>query len=106
MKTKEDDLKKTLMELDERWWKADVETLRGLAADDLITVSGVGRYDKASLLEASKHRHAADWTKRDTEICRVSEDVAIITYVYHCEVLLKDGTLFQKCRDRRLSMTW
>jgi hypothetical protein len=103
---RQDDFKKTILDLDERWWKADVEGLRTLAADDLITVSGVGRYDKAALLEASKHRHAADWTRRDVEVSLVSEDVAIVTYVYDCDVLLDDGSLFQKCRDRRLSMTW
>jgi RNA polymerase sigma factor (sigma-70 family) len=101
-----DDLKETILDLDERWWKADVAALRSLAADDLITVSGVGRYDKASLLAASSNRHAADWAKRDVEVSLVSKEVAIITYVYDCKVLLADGTLFQECKDRRLSMTW
>src|SRR5262249_40931198 len=64
-KGKEDDLKKTLLELDKLWWKGDVEMLRKLAADDLITVSGVGRYDKAALLEAAKHRRPVDGTRRD-----------------------------------------
>jgi hypothetical protein len=103
---KQDDLKKTLLELDERWWKADVEGLRRLAADDLITVSGVGRYDKASLLEASKHRRPADWSRRDVEVSLVSKDVAIVTYVYDCKVLLTDGTLLENRRDRRFSMVW
>jgi RNA polymerase sigma factor (sigma-70 family) len=103
---KDTDLKKTLLKLDELWWKGDVETLRKLAADDLITVSGVGRYDKASLLEASRNRHATDWTKRNVEVSRISKDVAIVTYVYDCKVVLSDGTLFQNCRDRRSSMTW
>jgi hypothetical protein len=103
---KDEDLKKKLLELDEPWWKGDVDTLRKLAADDLITVSGVGRYDKASLLEASRNRQAADWTRRDVEVSLVSRDVAIVTYVYDCKVVLSDGTLFQICRDRRLSMTW
>jgi RNA polymerase sigma factor (sigma-70 family) len=102
----DDGLKKTLLELDERWWKADAEALRSLAADDLITVSGVGRYDKASLLEASKHRRPADWTKRNVEVGRVSNDVAVLTYVYDCKVLLTDGTLLQNRRDRRFSMVW
>lgn len=103
---KDDDLKKKLLELDEQWWKGDVEMLRKLAADDLITVSGVGRYDKAALLEASKNRHAADWTRRDVEVSRVSKDVAVVTYVYDCKIVLSDGTPVQNCRDRRLSMTW
>src|SRR5262249_11176318 len=105
-KGKGDDLKKTLLELDELWWKGDVETLRRLAADDLITVSTVGRYGKTSLLEAAKHRRPVDGTRRDVEVSRVSEDVAILTYVYDCKVVLRDGTLFQNCRDRRFSMTW
>ena len=105
-KTKDDDVKKTLLGLDELWWKGDMEDLRKLAADDLITVSGVGRYDKASLLEASAHRRSADWTKRNVEVSRVTKDVAILTYVYDCKVVLTDGTLFQTCRDRRLSMVW
>jgi RNA polymerase sigma factor (sigma-70 family) len=103
---KDQDIKKRLLELDELWWKGDVETLRKLAADDLITVSGVGRYDKASLLEASKNRHSVDWTRRDVEVSRVSKDVAIVTYLYDCKVVLSDGTLFQNCRDRRSSITW
>ncbi len=103
---KDEDLKKTLLELDELWWKGDVETLRKLAADDLITVSGVGRYDKESLLAASRIRHPADWTRREVEVCRVSRDVAVVTYLYDCKIVLGDGTLVQKCRDRRLSMTW
>jgi hypothetical protein len=103
---KDQDLKKKLLELDELWWKGDVETLRKLAADDLITVSGVGRYDKASLLEAARNRHPVDWTRRDVEVSRVSRDVAIVTYLYDCKVVLSDGTPFQNCRDRRFSMTW
>jgi RNA polymerase sigma factor (sigma-70 family) len=99
-------LEKTLRELDERWWKADVEGLRRLAADDLVTVSGVGRYDKADLLEASKHRRPADWSKRDVVIPAVSKDVAVMTYVYDCKVLLADGTLLETRRDRRVSMVW
>jgi hypothetical protein len=105
-KNQDDDLKKTLLELDELWWRGDVETLRKLAADHLVTVSGVGRYDKASLLEAAKHRHAVDGTKREIEVIRVSKDVAVLTYVYDCKVVLTDGTLFQNCRDRRFSLTW
>jgi RNA polymerase sigma factor (sigma-70 family) len=103
---KDENFKKRLLELDELWWKGDVETLRKLAADDLITVSGVGRYDKASLLEAAKNRHPVDGTKRDVEVSRISKDVAIVTYVYDCKVVLSDGTLFQNCRDRRFSSTW
>jgi RNA polymerase sigma factor (sigma-70 family) len=103
---KDQDLKKKLLELDELWWQRDLDTLRKLAADDLITVSGVGRYDKASLLEAARNRHPVDWTKRDIEVSRISKDVAIVTYLYDCKVVLNDGTLFQNCRNRRFSMTW
>jgi RNA polymerase sigma factor (sigma-70 family) len=103
---KDEDLKKKLLELDELWWKGGVETLGKLAADDLITVSGVGRYDKASLLEASKNRHPIDWTRRDIEVSRVSKDVAIVTYRYDCKIVRSDGTPVQDCRDRRVSMTW
>jgi hypothetical protein len=103
---KDEDLKKTLMKLDELWWKGDPETLRRLAADDLITVSPVGRYDKPALLAASEHRRAVEGRKRDVEVQRISKDVAVITYVYDCKVVLRDGTLFQNCRDRRSSMVW
>jgi hypothetical protein len=103
---KDDDLKKTLLKLDELWWKGDPETLRRLAADDLITVSPVGRYDKPALLAASEHRRAVEGRKRDVEVQRISKDVAVITYVYDCKVVLRDGTLFQNCRDRRTSMVW
>jgi RNA polymerase sigma factor (sigma-70 family) len=102
----EDDLKKKLLELDELWWKGDVATLRKLAADDLITVSGVGRYDKPSLLEAARDRHAVDWSKRDKEVSRISRDVAVVTYLYDCKIVRWDGTVLQNRRDRRLSMTW
>jgi RNA polymerase sigma factor (sigma-70 family) len=105
-KGKDENLKKRLLELDELWWKGDVDTLGKLAADDLITVSDVGRYDKASLLEAASNRHAADWTRRDVEVSRVSRDVAIVTYRYDCKVVLSDGTQVQNCRNRRLSRTW
>jgi hypothetical protein len=103
---KHEDLKRRLLELDELWWKGGVETLRKLAADDLITVSGVGRYDKASLLAAARNRHPVNWTKRDIEVSRVSNDVAIVTYLYDCKVVLSDGTLYQNRRDRRFSATW
>jgi RNA polymerase sigma factor (sigma-70 family) len=103
---KDQDLKKQLLELDERWWKGSVETLRKLAADDLISVSGVGRYDKASMLEAAKNRHPVDWTKRNVEVHLVNKDVAIVTYLYDCKIVLNNGTLVQNYRDRRLSMTW
>jgi RNA polymerase sigma factor (sigma-70 family) len=100
------ELEKTLLELDRRWWKGDPATLAELAADDLITVSAVGRYDKAALLEASKSRRAVDGHRRDVEVSRVSPDVAVVTYVYDCTIVLTDGSLFQNCRDRRLSMVW
>ncbi len=100
------DLKKKFLELDELWWKGGVETLRKLAADDLVTVSGVGRYDKAALLDASSNRHPVDWTRRDVEVIAVSRDVAIITYRYDCKIVLSDGTPLQDYRDRRVSMTW
>ncbi len=89
---KDEDLKKKLLELDEQWWKGDVETLGKLAADDLITVSGVGRYDKAALLEATKNRNGVDWTRRGVEVSRVSKDVAVVTYVYDCKIVLSDRT--------------
>jgi RNA polymerase sigma factor (sigma-70 family) len=105
-KGKHEDIKKKLLELDELWWEGDVKNLGKLAADDLITVSEVGRYDKTSLLEAARNRHAVGWTRRDVEVSRVSRDVAIVTYRYDCKVVLSDGTPLQNCRNRRLSRTW
>jgi RNA polymerase sigma factor (sigma-70 family) len=103
---KDDDLKKTLLKLDELWWKGDPETLRRLAADDLISVSPVGRYDKPAMLAAAEHRRAVEGRRRDVEVRRISKDVAVLTYVYDCKVVLRDGTLFQNCRNRRSSMIW
>ncbi len=104
--TDNDNLKKTLLQLDELWWTGNVETLDRLAADDLITVSTLGRYDKPSLLQASRNRRGVDCARRDIEVSRVSKDVAIVTYRYDCNVVWRDGTPFEHKRDRRLSMTW
>jgi RNA polymerase sigma factor (sigma-70 family) len=107
----DDNLKDTLLALDKQMWKASAEghweVYDRLLADDYRGFSqAYGRDDKAAVIACVKRERYAGGTIRDVEVCRVSKDVAILTYVYDCQVLSKGGQLLRTYRDHRASFTW
>jgi RNA polymerase sigma factor (sigma-70 family) len=101
-------LKDFLLTLDKQLWEAagkgDWKVYQTLLAHDYFGFSPEGRYDKSSTVEAVKRRRYSDWTIRDVDFSRVSRDVAILAYVYDCNV--KEGETTQHYRDHRASFTW
>jgi hypothetical protein len=106
----EDNLRNTLLALEKHRWQAaekgEWREEEKLLADDLVTVSGYGRHDKAANVEAVKHTRVTGWAMRDVEVRRVSKDAAIVTYVYDCKVLSAGGVLLQTRRNHRASDVW
>jgi RNA polymerase sigma factor (sigma-70 family) len=107
---KTDNLKNTLMALDQLLWEAgakgDPEPAQNLLADDLVCWSKDGRSDKKSNVETYRTLRVVEGKRSDVEIIRVSADTAVLSYVYRCKVFSKDGQLLQVRRDRRWSGTW
>jgi hypothetical protein len=106
----EANLRNTLLSLAKHRWEAgekgDWREEEKVLADDLLTVSGYGRHDKAANVEAAKHTRVTGWAMRGVEVRRVSQDVAILTYVYDCDVLSRGGELLQARRNHRASEVW
>jgi hypothetical protein len=85
--------------------KGDWKVHQTLLAEDYLGFSGLyGRCDKRADVEGVKRRRYSDWTIRDIDFSRVSKDVAILTYVYDCEV--REGTTTEHYRNHRVSFTW
>jgi hypothetical protein len=106
----EDNLTNTLLALEKHRWRAgergEWQEEAKLLADDLLTVSSYGRNGKAASVEAAKHLRVAGWALRDAEVRRVSQDVAVLTYVYDCKVFSQAGELLQTRRNHRASEVW
>jgi RNA polymerase sigma factor (sigma-70 family) len=92
-------LKQTILRLDKQLWDAagtgDWKAYDPLIAADFVGHSSrSGRSDKAASVNGVKHRRYTDATIRDAEVQAIGKDVAVLTYVYSCQVLsLPDGTV-------------
>jgi RNA polymerase sigma factor (sigma-70 family) len=105
-----DNLKNTLLALDKHMWEAgamgDWKERQKFFADDMVSISVVGKYGKADAALADQRTRTTDWTVRDAEIVRVSPDVAMLSYVYDCKVLSPDGKVLETRKDYRVVYTW
>jgi RNA polymerase sigma factor (sigma-70 family) len=106
----QDNLKNTLLALDRHLWEAfargDWQERRKFLADDLVSISILGKYGKAANVEADKRLRCAEWKIRDPEVVRISKDAAVLTYLYDCKILSKGGTLLETRRDVRATFAW
>lgn len=107
-RTDDPPLKDFLLTLDKQLWEAsakgDWKVYETLLAKDYFGFSPDGRFDKRANVEGVKRRHYSDWTIRDVEFKQVSNDVAILTYLYGCDV--KEREVTQHYRNHRASFTW
>jgi RNA polymerase sigma factor (sigma-70 family) len=106
----DDNLKNTLLALDRHLWEAfargDWRERQKFLADDLVSISPLGKYGKADAAEADKRLRCGDWSIRDAEVARVSKDVAVLCYVYGCKILSADGKLLETRKDYRVTYVW
>jgi RNA polymerase sigma factor (sigma-70 family) len=109
--TKEtDNLKNTLLALDKHIWEAsakgDWQERQKFLADDLVSISILGKYGKADAAASDKLTRCSDWTIHDPEVVRVSPDVAMLTYRYDCKIVTQEGQLLETRKDYRVVYTW
>lgn len=105
-----DNLKNTLLALDKHMWEAgakgDWQERQKFMADDLVSISILGKYGKADAAAGDQLRRTTDWTIRDPEVVRVSPDVAMLTYRYDCKIVNGDGKILETRKDYRIVYTW
>src|SRR6202011_1665163 len=75
-------------------------------ADDYLGVENVSKSDKGANVGTVKTHRPADWKIRDVDVVRVSNDTAVLTYIYSCKVLSPDGRLLQTRRDHGVTLVW
>src|SRR5262249_51422350 len=76
-------------------------------ADDFLGVSArASRSDKAAIIEWAKHQRFTELKTRDVEVRRVSNDVAILTYIYDCKELSPSGEHVLTQRDHWATVVW
>jgi hypothetical protein len=106
----DENLKNTLLALDKHMWEAtakgDMEECGKFLADDLVSVSILGKYGKADAIEAGKRVRTVDWTIRDADVVRVSKEAAVLTYRYDCKILSQDGRHLETRKDYRVVYVW
>jgi RNA polymerase sigma factor (sigma-70 family) len=106
-----DQLKQTLVELDKQMWDAaktgDWKVYDRLIATDFVGHSShSGRSDKAANVNGVKHQRYTDATIRDVEVQEIGKDVAVLTYVFSCQMLsLSDGAV-EVYRNHHVSCIW
>jgi hypothetical protein len=107
---RDDNLKNTLLALDrhlrEAAGKGEWREIERFYAPGYLGVGTVGKSRHADNVEAVKHYRPADWKIRDIDVVRVSQDAAVLTYVYDCKVLSPDGRLVQTRRNHRVTLVW
>jgi hypothetical protein len=105
-----DNLKNTILALDRHLWEAsargDWRERQKFLADDMVSLSVLGKYGKADSVEADKRYRCSDWTIRDAEVVRVSKDVAVLSYVYSCKILSSTGQLLGTRKDHHVMYVW
>jgi RNA polymerase sigma factor (sigma-70 family) len=110
-KKPEDNLKNTILALDKHLWevgvKGDWQERAKFLADDLVTISILGKYGREENIEASKHvRWAPDWKVEDVEVVRTGKDTAVLCYRYSCKITTNDGTVLEARKDYRIVYVW
>lgn len=105
-----ENLKNTLLAIDKLMWEAgakgDWKERQKFLADDLVSISILGKCGKADAAAADQRLRTIDWTIRDAEVVRVSKDVAMLTYLYDCKIVDADGKLLETRKDYRVVYTW
>ena len=73
-----------IVALDRQIWEAlrtkNWDAFASHLADDLVSVSGDGVYDKAQTVEAVKKLDLTDYTVSDTKVLKLDADAVVITY--------------------------
>jgi RNA polymerase sigma factor (sigma-70 family) len=109
-KQQDDNLKNTLLALDDHLWQAasrgDWRETQKFYAAEYLGVGSVYTSDKAANADAVKTHRPAEWHKRNASVVRVSKDTAVLTYIYSCKVLSPDGRLLQSRQNHRVSLVW
>jgi RNA polymerase sigma factor (sigma-70 family) len=106
----DENLKNTLLALDRHLWEAHARgnwrEFQKFYAPELLGVSIAGKSGREANIESVKNLRVADWKIRDVDVVRVSNDAAVLTYIYSCKVLSPDGRLVQTRRDHRATYIW
>jgi RNA polymerase sigma factor (sigma-70 family) len=105
-----DNLKNTLLALDKHMWEAgakgDWKERQKFLADDLVSISVLGKYGKADAALSDQRLRTVDWTIHDPEVVSVSPDVAMLSYRYDCKITSADGKVLETRKDYRVVYTW
>jgi RNA polymerase sigma factor (sigma-70 family) len=105
----EDNLKNTLLALDKHLWEAsakgDWQERAKFYAEDMASISPVGKYDRADNIAGDKRFRCTDWTVSDAEVVPTSKDTAVLHYRYTCKVTDADGTVETR-KDYRVTYVW
>jgi RNA polymerase sigma factor (sigma-70 family) len=109
-KPADDNLKNTLVALDNQLWEAasrgDWQQIQKFYAAEYLGVESVNKSNKPANVEAVKTHRPADWKKRDVDLVRVGKDGAVLTYIYTCKVLSEGGTVLQTRQNHRATLVW
>jgi hypothetical protein len=105
-----DNLKNTLLALDKHLWEAaskgEWQEIEKFYAAEYLGVESVNKSDKPANVAAVKTHRPAEWKIRDVDVVRVSDDSAVLTYIYSCKVLSPEGRLLQTRENHRVSSVW
>jgi RNA polymerase sigma factor (sigma-70 family) len=105
-----ENLKNTLLALDKQMWEAgakgDWRERQKFLADDMVSISILGKYGKADAAASDQRLRTTDWSIRDPEVVRVSGDVAMLSYIYDCKIVDLDGNVLETRKDYRAVYTW
>jgi RNA polymerase sigma factor (sigma-70 family) len=105
----ENNLKNTLLALDQHLWEAsakgDWQERSKFYAEDMVSVSVLGKYGKADCVAADKRVRCTDWTISDAEVVPTSKDTAVLCYRYSCKVTT-DGKSTETRKDYRVTYVW
>lgn len=106
----QDNLKNTLLALDRHLWEAsargDWRERAKFYADDMVTISVLGRHGKADSVAADRRVRCTDWTVADAEVVPTGKDTAVLCYRYSCKVTSNDGTVVEDRKDYRVTYVW
>jgi ketosteroid isomerase-like protein len=106
----EDNLKNTLLALDRHLREASARgdwRERGkFYADDMVTISVLGKNGKADNVAADQRLRCTDRTVADAEVVPTGKNTAVLCYRYSCKVTSNDGTVVEDRKDYRVTYVW